>query len=238
MGVLFGNNLGKIIPVSNVILNTAAKSAQMREEATSNVDLRKIYYPFDYKEGGCAIAQWLCYKYDAQEVYRGRMSWTGNSTTTKKQRVALDEFLNNGKFEEFKNVRNPVMAIQGMMDNTAPVGNLIVLSNLVPNFKRWVLMDYAGHAVTDEYLTFITTEIQSFLSDIGIEDEMTGFFPSKWYYPNYGGACNLNRCTADEPDSNARDEPLGETARYQRPEFLHVGTSGDDLKSFIKARRL
>lgn len=234
MGLLFGDNLGKIIPVSNVILNTAEKSARLRDEATSNVDVQKIYYPIDYKEGGCAIAQWLCYKYDAQEVYRGLMSWTDNKTTTGHQRKALDEFLNNGKIEGFRSMRNPVMAIQGMLDNTAPVGNLIELSNLVPNFKRWVLMDYAGHAVTDEYLTFITTEIQSFLSDIGIEDQMTGFFPAKWYYPNYGGACNLNRCTADQPDSNARSE----TARYQRPTFLHVGNSGDDLKSFIKAKRL
>eukprot|EP00890_Picochlorum_soloecismus_P001445 jgi/Picsp_1/2300/NSC_05764-R1_thioredoxin x len=110
----------------------------------------KIYYPFDYKEVGCAIAQWFCYKYDAQKVYRGLMSWIENSTTAEHQRIALDEFLNNGKIEGFRNIRNPVMTIQGMMDKTAPVGNLNELSNLVPNFKRWVLMDYAGHAVTDD----------------------------------------------------------------------------------------
>jgi len=236
MGVLFGNNLGKIIAVSNVVLNTDAKSAQMIQSATSNVDLTRVYYPIGYNEGGCAIAQWLCYKYDAQEVYKGLMSWTSNSNTTYAQRVALDDFINSGKIDGFRAIQNPVMAIQGAMDNTAPVGNLIQLSNLVPKFKRWVLMDFAGHAVTDEYLTFITMEIQSFLSNIGIEDQMTGFYPSRWYFPNYGGACNLNRCTATEPDSEARDAPSGKKAKYNRPGFLHVGDSITELERLMDSR--
>ena len=125
MGVLHGDSLGKIIAVSNVVLNTDAKSADLLQNAQSNVDETKVYYPIDYQEGGCAIAQWLCYKLEAQQVYEGLMSWTANSNTTMYQRIALDDFINNGMVEGFRTIKNPVMAIQGELDNTAPVKNLV-----------------------------------------------------------------------------------------------------------------
>jgi len=128
MGVLHGDSLGKIIAVSNVVLNTDAKSANLLQNAQSNVDETKVYYPIDYNEGGCAIAQWLCYKLEAQQVYEGLMSWTANSNTTMYQRIALDDFINNGRVEGFRNIKNPVMAIQGELDNTAPVKNLVRVS--------------------------------------------------------------------------------------------------------------
>jgi len=125
MGVLYGDSIGKIIAVSNVVLNTDERSAYLLATAQSNVDQTKVYYPIDYQEGGCAIAQWLCYKLDGQQVYKNLMSWDGNSNTTSYQRIALDQFINNGGIEGFRKIKNPVMGIQGELDNTAPVRNLV-----------------------------------------------------------------------------------------------------------------
>lgn len=61
------------------------------------------------------------------------------------------------------------------------------------DFYRWVVMRWAGHAVTDEYLTFLTIEIQGFLDDIGDEFEMVGRFPDPSKFPTLPKICHLVR---------------------------------------------
>jgi hypothetical protein len=92
-------------------------------------------------------------------------------------------------------------------------------------------MQWAGHAVTDEYLTFNTIEIQAFLDDIGSDFEMTGKFPGSWYIQDYKGACGYSPCPeVNGPDVGARNvAPV-----YIRPSYIKVGNSVNDLKRMFQ----
>lgn len=120
MAVAHGDRLNKIIPVSNVILNTAARSGELFKLAKTSLEQTKVYYPITT---GCDVGQWLCYKQEFTELYRKKkdMSFKTNSKITELQRVALNQYVANNQTEAFRRIENPVLAIQGELDTTAPV---------------------------------------------------------------------------------------------------------------------
>ena len=91
MGVAHGDRLHKIVPVSNVILNTAARSSELFKLAKTSLDQTKIYYPIT---SGCDVGQWVCYKQEFTDLYREYkdMSFKSNGAITYLQvGVELDD---------------------------------------------------------------------------------------------------------------------------------------------------
>jgi hypothetical protein len=242
--VSYGDRLNKFITVSNVVLNTGPRSAELFAEAKTNLDQSKIYYPITT---GCDVVQWVCYKYEFTDLYRakGDISFKSSNSITSLQRIALNQFINNNQTETFRSIRNPTMGIQGELDTTAPVSNLIVLSNLISDF-RWQIFKKAGHAVTDEYIDYLIMSIQAFLSDIGTDSEWNGLFPVQdWFWLPYrdGGRClnpilNCNPerdggpLPVEAPTTNGRGF-LGVLDKLPR-DIVRSGSSVSELKKAIR----
>jgi pimeloyl-ACP methyl ester carboxylesterase len=246
MGVAHGERLNKIVAVSNVVLNTGPLSAKLFSEARSSLDQAKIYYPIT---SGCDVVQWLCYKQEANALYRnsGRISFASSRRITAMQRIALNHFIDSNQTQGFRRIRNPVMAIHGALDTTAPPDNLAVLGELIDDF-HWQLFKKAGHAVTDEYLDYLIMSVQTFLGD----SEVTrgpdfafgkGTLPAtNWYWRPYeeGGNC-LNPILNCDPSAiptihagSARgvSAPTGPLSNAI-PQ--HIAVSGIDLESLKRA---
>ena len=244
MGVAHGSRIDKIVAVSNVVLNTGPVSAKLFSEAQTSLDQLKIYYPITE---GCDVVQWVCYKREATALYRddGRMSFKRSSRITTIQRIALNQYVSNNQTQAFRSIHNPVLAIHGSLDTTAPVTNLNYLGELIEDFQ-WQLFKKAGHAVTDEYLDYLIMSIQSFLIDStgqGLDDTFgDGMWPAtNWYWRPYeeGGNClnpilncNPSKIPTIEAGTGARGVSALDGLSKVPPQ---VAISGSDLESLKRA---
>ena len=103
MGVLYGDRLDKIITVSVPYNNTDPEGGQLWLDAKTNLDKIKLYFPMNKS---CKVTQWVCYRYEARDLMRGRMAWNANSNTTSAQRNALDAFIDSGQEKNFKLIKS------------------------------------------------------------------------------------------------------------------------------------
>lgn len=125
------------------------------------------------------------------------------------------------------------------------MGNLIFLANLIGDF-RWQLFKKAGHAVTDEYIDYIVLSIQAFLSDLGLDDLLTGQFPTQdWYWQSYsqGGNCLNPILNCDpflgRPQPTESPQTNGESRSEMVPKFARIppqiAVGGKGISSLKKA---